>query len=169
MNYFLVPDISKRYKGTLLIKYNIDIYVKDVIPHIRDQLKNEELEEKQMKRSAKRKFAKFKRQQAKKIAAIVTAGLLSISGIVEGATVVKNSLQDNDTTIRTEQEGEINDFNVPEEALQDGYSKEGFIFAYHEYCNEKNLQEYDENNFYNFCSMNGYAYTPTKTTGGRSN
>ena len=43
MNYFLVPDISKRYKGTLLIKYNIDIYVKDVIPHIRDQLKNEEL------------------------------------------------------------------------------------------------------------------------------
>ena len=43
MNYFLVPDISKRYKGALFIKYNIDIYVKDIIPHIRDQLKNEEL------------------------------------------------------------------------------------------------------------------------------
>ena len=38
VNYYLIPEISKRIKGILLLKYNTNIYVKDIIRLIKEQL-----------------------------------------------------------------------------------------------------------------------------------
>ena len=38
VNYYLIPEISKRIKGILLLKYNTNIYVKDIVRLIKEQL-----------------------------------------------------------------------------------------------------------------------------------